>query len=90
MMFSNDTVRLQVAFKDFDSKNIQPTEVKLTIYDTNETVVEVIEQEALTDQSDGKWSYDYSAESSFVYEFSGTYFDKPVLARDSITVKFIR
>lgn len=87
-MYTNDTVRLCVQFRDFEGKPINPENVKLTIYDINQAVIEEITEE-IVDLADGKYHYDYIATNSdFIFEFSGFYFDKPVLSRQLVRVKF--
>ena len=86
-MLKNDTVRLLVFFKDFDGKAITPTEVKLTIYSTDETIKEEI-TDGIINISEGKYQYDYVATDSFIYEFSGFYNSLPILSRELCTVKF--
>jgi len=86
-MLKNDTVRLLVFFKDFDGIVITPTDVKLTIYNTDQTIKEEI-TEGIIKLSQGKYHYDYIATESFIYEFSGLFNSLPVLARELCTVKF--
>ncbi|QHJ71629.1 hypothetical protein [Planococcus halotolerans] len=86
-MLRNDTVRLNVQFRDFNGNAINPESVKLVIYDKQELVVETI-TEGVIDLSQGNYFYDYTADSDFIYEFSGIYFGKPVVAREAVQVKF--
>ncbi|MCJ7841771.1 hypothetical protein MUB24_12850 [Lederbergia sp. NSJ-179] len=87
-MYAKDTVRLCVEFKDFDGNPINPENVKLTIYDTNQAVIEKI-TDGIVDNETGQYFYDYiAADSDFIFEFSGFYFDKPVLSRQLVQVKF--
>jgi len=87
-MLKKDTVRLLVFFKDFDGKVITPTDVKLTIYNTDETILEEI-TDGIIDNAQGNFHYDFVApEHNFIFEYSGVYHSKPVLARQKITVNF--
>ncbi|MFP3356757.1 hypothetical protein R0K17_05290 [Planococcus sp. SIMBA_143] len=86
-MYKGDTVRLCVQFRDFNGNAINPEQVKLTIYDNDELFTEVI-TEGIIDLSQGNYFYDYTADSDFVFEFSGIYFGKPVIARQEVQVKF--
>lgn len=86
-MYTHDTIRLIVEFKDFNGNAITPTDIKLTIYDVNEEIVEVIEQDINKD--DNRYYYDYVAQNDFIFEFSGIYDNKPVLARKLQKTKFI-
>lgn len=88
-MFQKDTVRLVVQFRDFVGNNIVPDNVKLTIYNTDKTVIEEI-TEGIIDNSNGNFHFDYVApEHDFIFEFSGVYGNKPVLARQEIKTEFI-
>jgi len=88
-MFTRDTVRLVVQFRDFKGNNIVPDEVKLTIFNTDKTVVEEV-IEGIIDNTQGNFHFDYVApEHDFIFEFSGIYDNRPVLARQTITTEFI-
>jgi len=88
MAFQKDTIRLIVQFRDFDGKNIIPTDVTLTIYKEDKTEVETITTN-ITQKSDS-FSHDYLIpEHDFIYEFSGVYQEKPILARQLVKTKFI-
>lgn len=87
-MLAKDTVRLIVQFKDFQGNHIAPEDVSLKIYDINYQLLETI-TEGVVNDSQGKFYYDYVAtDSDFIFEFSGFYFGKPVLAREKVQVKF--
>lgn len=86
-MFTKDTARLVVNFKDFDGNSIKPNDVTLTIYDEMEEVLETI-TENIVEVQDG-YHYDYVLpEHSFTFEFKGMYNDYPVLARQFVKTKF--
>lgn len=88
-MIKNDTARLNVQFRDVNGNAITPENVVLKIYDKQENLTETI-TEGIVDLSQGNYFYDYTAtDSDFIFEFSGFYFEKPVLARQLIQVKFI-
>lgn len=87
-MYAHDTVRLVVQFRDFEGIAINPDDVKLTIYDTEQEVIEEITTGIVVGEGDSHY-YDYVApEHDFIFEFSGVYFNKPVLARQLVQVKF--
>ena len=87
-MIKNDTARLVVQFRDFNGNAITPDNVKLTIYDKQENIIKTI-TEGIIDLAQGNYFYDYEAtDSDFIFEFSGFYFEKPVLARQLVQVKF--
>lgn len=89
-MFSDDTVRLKVKFRDFDGQVIDPTEVTLTVYKINKEVITTITQNSLTKENVGCFFYDYTVGTEdFIYEFSGLYNNKPILSRDTVQIKFI-
>lgn len=87
-MYSKDTVRLIVLFRDFNGNAITPDDVKLTIYKTDQEIVEEI-TDGIINNSNGNYHYDFVAtDSDFIFEFSGVYFEKPVLARQLVQTKF--
>lgn len=86
-MLKGDTARLCVQFRDFNGNAINPEEVKLMIYDDKQLLTETI-IEGIIDLSQGNYFYDYTADSDFIYEFSGTYFGKSVIVRQEVQVKF--
>lgn len=91
MIYSGDTVRLKVHFRALTGQSIDPTDVALTIYDTNQ---EQIEQFSLNDtnrEDTGVFFMDYvvpNDKQEVVFEFRGTHNANPVLVRDSIQIKF--
>lgn len=87
-MYTKDTVRCHVSFKDFDGKPITPEDIILTIYDTQHEVIETITT-GIVDETNGKYYYDYVADKDFIFEFSGIYFGKPILSRQLVKTKFI-
>lgn len=88
-MFAKDTILLQVQFKTFDGNKVTPENVKLTIYDKQQTVIEEINY-GLTTDGLGKFEYEYTdtTGSDFIFEFSGVFNEKPILARQEVKVKF--
>lgn len=87
-MYSKDTARLSVQFRDFDGYIVIPENVKLAIYDTQGTLKETF-TEGIVDSLDGSFYYDYTAtDSDFIFEYLGYHFSKPVLARQLVQVKF--
>ncbi|WP_210367429.1 hypothetical protein [Bacillus sp. REN3] len=91
-MYQGDTVRLKVHFKTFTGQSVDPTDIKLTIYKTDKTQIEQI---AITDsdkESVGVYFYDYVPAdelNEFIFEFVGSYSNKPILSRGKVAVKFI-
>lgn len=86
-MFSKDTARLVVNFKDFDGNSIKPEDVTLTIYNEMEEIVETI-TENIVEVIDGYY-FDYVLpEHDFTFEFKGTFNEFPVLARQLVKTKF--
>lgn len=92
MIYLGDTVRLIVNFKTFDGIAINPTDITLTIYDTNE---QQIEQFALDDTNRddvGVYFYDYVVpddKQEVIFEFRGIHRSNPIVVRDSLQIKFI-
>jgi len=89
-MFSNDTVRLKVKFRDFDGQAIEASGITLTIYSKQQVVITTITQDSLTKEDIGCFFYDYKVGTEdFIYEFSGLHNNKPVLSREQVQIKFI-
>lgn len=88
-MFAKDTILLSVQFKTFDGNKVTPNDVKLTIYDKQQTLIEEIIFGLATD-GQGKFEYEYTdtTGSDFIFEFSGVFNEKPILARQEVNVKF--
>ena len=93
MAFKGDTVRLEVEFYDIHNRKIEPEEVYLNVYDRNDIAIQSILLEDKHKTGVGQYYYDYTIPytvSDFVtYEFSASYKDKPVLAREKIHVEFV-
>lgn len=91
MALAGDTVRLKCHFKTFDGQSVEPTDVKLTIYDTNKQQIEQITLDDTNKENFGVYSYDYvlpDDKSEIIFEFRGLYNNKPILARDSLKIEF--
>lgn len=86
-MFTKDTIRLVVAFRDFNGHTINPTDIKLTIFDADEAQLELIETNIIRDTD--KYYYDYVSQQDFTFEFSGIHNGLPVLARQFVKTKFV-
>lgn len=88
-MFAKDTIRLIVQFRTFDGNKVTPENVKLTIYDKQQNVIEEITYGLSTDGL-GKFEYEYTdaTGSDFIFEYSGLFNEKPILARQEVNVKF--
>lgn len=87
-MYTKDTVRLVVQFRDFSGNSIVPEDIKLVVYDSKQEILEKVTV-GITDNGNGNYYYDYVApDSDFIFEFSGIYNNKPVLSRQLIQVKF--
>ncbi|WP_342598805.1 hypothetical protein MHB48_15215 [Psychrobacillus sp. FSL H8-0483] len=88
-MFAKDTILLVVQFRDYNGNKVTPNDVKLTIYDKQETPIEEITFGLATDGL-GKFEYEYTdtTGSDFIFEFSGVFNEKPILARQEVNVKF--
>ena len=91
-MYQGDTVRLKCHFKMFTGQSVDPTDIKLTIYKTDKTKIEEIIITDTNKENVGVYFYDYvpaSELNEFIFEFAGSYNDKPILARGKVEVKFI-
>ena len=90
-MITGDSVRLKCHFKTYNGKSVDPLDVKLTIYNNKK---EQIEQFILNDtnkESLGVFFMDYVPASElnvFIFEFAGSYNNKPILSRGKVDIKF--
>lgn len=90
MIYKGDTVRLQCHFKTFEGQSVNPDNVTLTIYDSQENKIE-----QFTDTNNSKlgvYFYDYAPASElneFIFEFAGSVNNKPILSRGRVETKFI-
>lgn len=92
MAYVGDTVRLKCHFRTFNGNSVEPTNVTLTIYDDQKQIIENINLDDTNKLDVGVYFYDYvipDGNSDLVYEFAGTYNNKPILARGEIKVKWI-
>ncbi|MED4374309.1 hypothetical protein P9274_00995 [Schinkia azotoformans] len=91
MAYSGDTVRLKVHFKTFTGESIEPTDIKLTIYDSTKTQIEQFILDDTYKLDVGVYFYDYLLPANLdliIYEFAGVYNNKPILVRDSVKIQF--
>lgn len=94
MALIGDTVRLRVRFRTFSGNVVDPNDVTLRILDGN--TYQEIDNITVSnnDKVDiGIYECDYvipnGDSETLVYEFSGTYDNKPILARGSFDRSFI-
>ncbi|KZZ85647.1 hypothetical protein [Bacillus sp. SJS] len=93
MVLSGDTVRLKVEFKSFSGNLVDPENVELCIYDMTGLHLETIPIADSNREKVGVYFYDYETTASglnesFVFEFAGSYNNKPILARGKVKVQF--
>jgi len=91
-MLSGDSIRLKVNFKTFTGQPVNPVNPTLTIYKTEQTQIEQFTLDDTNKLDVGVYFYDYvpaSELNEFIFEFAGTYNDKPILSRGQVKVKFI-
>lgn len=91
-MFKGDTIRLQVNFKTFNGGSVDPIDLKLTIYDKDKNQVEQFILNDSNKENVGVYFYDYTPASElneFIFEFAGSYQNKPILTRGKVETKFI-
>lgn len=88
-VFSGDTARLYVEFKDFEGNTIHPDTVTITIYHEDETVFKTITNDKIT-KHDDSYFYDYTHKepTNYIYEFNGKYKNLPIVARAHVNVIF--
>lgn len=73
-MIQGDTIRLQCHFKSFNGQSVDPTNIKLTIYDKDKNQVEQYELDDTNKENFGVYFYDYSPPlklDEFIFEFKG-------------------
>jgi hypothetical protein len=90
-VFAGDSVQLRVHFKDFKGNSIDPTDVKLTTYKTDHSQIEQFILDDTNKETVGVYFYEYVTASElneFIFEFAGSYQNKPILSRGSVKVKF--
>lgn len=91
-MLKGDTIRLKCQFRTFSGKEIDPTGVKLKIYNSSKNQIEEIILSDTNKEKVGVYFYDYVPDeelNEFIFEFVGTYDDNPILSRGKVDVKFI-
>ena len=91
MIYQGDTVRLKINFRNFSGVNVDPTEIKLTIYDMYKNQMEQFILDDANKENVGVYFYDYTPAtelSEFIFEFSGLYNGNPTVVRDSLQIKF--
>jgi hypothetical protein len=91
-MIKGDTIQLRVHFKDFKGRSVDPENVTLTFYDKQQKQFEQFILDDTNRENVGVFYYDYVPASEldeFIFEFAGSYQNKPILARDSVKLSFI-
>lgn len=95
MPLVGDTVRLKVTFQDYDGVLIDPTDIKLTIYDQSTKKI-IAGPFDITDDNrsgSGTYFYDYTLPiglTALVYEYIGNYNGKPIVGRSTLTREWTR
>jgi len=90
MIYQGDTVRLRCNFHNFEGEPIDPTEVIVTFYDSEQVELEVITLTEDNKDGIGNYFYDYVAPAlhEVIFEFKGLNEGNPIVIRDSIKIKF--
>ncbi|MGG3845581.1 hypothetical protein [Aeribacillus composti] len=91
MALAGDTIRLKCHFKTFDGQSVEPTDVKLFIYDINKQLIEEFILDDSHKENVGIFSFDYvlpDDKQEIIFEFRGLYNNKPILVRDSVKIQF--
>lgn len=94
MALIGDTVRLVVRFRTFNGEPVDPENVTLRILDGDSyEEVESILVPVDSKVNVGIYEYDYivpeGESNTLVYEYSGTFNEKPILSRGSFNRAFI-
>ncbi|MCM3719168.1 hypothetical protein [Fictibacillus phosphorivorans] len=93
MILQGDTVRLKCHFKTFNGNAVDPTDIKLFIYDEMEILTEEIALNDTHRESVGVFYVDYLPAiglNEFIFEFSGSYNNKPILSRGKVKIQFTK
>ncbi|WP_240371495.1 hypothetical protein [Anoxybacteroides rupiense] len=93
MALAGDTVRFRCHFKTFDGQSVEPTDIKLTIYDVNKQQIEQITLDDTNKENIGVYFYDYvlpDDKPEIIFEFRGIHNNKPILVRDSVKIQFTK
>jgi hypothetical protein len=89
---AGNTVRLQCEFEDFDGNKINPTNVKITFYDTKYNVLQETNLN-IGNIATGTYIYNFitsnEEERRYVYEWYGEINGLPSLKRSSFRTIFI-
>jgi hypothetical protein len=91
-MIQGDTIQLRVHFKDFKGVAVDPENVTLTIYDKQQEIIEQFILDDTNRENVGVFYYDYVPASEldeFIFEFAGSYLNKPILSREKAVLSFI-
>ncbi|WP_066173366.1 hypothetical protein [Bacillus marinisedimentorum] len=91
MPYQGDTVRFKCHFKSFSGQAVDPTDVTLTIYDDTEAQIEQFVLSDSDKESVGVYFYDYvlpDDKPEIIFEFRGLHNNKPILVRDTVSIKF--
>lgn len=85
-----DTVRLTANFKDWEGQLVDPSQVKIIIYDSRYNKLNEFEITTQGRADKGKYFFDYQFDKSgdFIYEFYATIDGTPSLARKRVRVSF--
>lgn len=93
MILTGDTVRLKVHFKTFTGQAVNPVNISLRIYDDAKNLIEEIPIDDTHKLDVGIFYYDYvpaSELNEFIFEFAGSYNNKPILSRGKVTISFYK
>lgn len=88
-----DTIRLTCTFYNFDNVAVDPSEVKMIIYDSTYTKTSETILNSSNRTGTGTYFYDYFADvtkdTKIIYEWHGTIEDTPSIKRGSFNIVFI-
>lgn len=90
---SGSTIRIEVVFKDFNNELVDPSNIKLVIYDKDYKQVGT-DITDLIKKSAGTWYYDYETplikkDKLYYCEISGDVGTKTIVVRSSFTTRFV-
>ncbi|OAO80939.1 hypothetical protein [Anoxybacillus flavithermus] len=91
MAFAGDTVRFRCHFRTFDGQSVEPTDVKLTIYDSQKQLIEKFILDDSHKENVGIFYFDYvlpDDKQEIIFEFRGLYNEKPILSRGKVKIQF--
>ena len=89
---SGSTIRIQAIFKDFNDNLVDPSSIKIVIYDKDYIIIDTFN--SMNKASTGVYYYNYKTKDSkkerqYFCEITGIIDGTPVVLRDSFSTRFM-